>query len=199
MVRVNEVVRLTPDQGLLDIKRDLGLDEVLMVTIGTTQRWIPVGSLYGWLHLLIRIGDVCIIMTGTVPQGGTGRWIGLLTHKGLETYPDQSMTIGMKEVLIGLLFLGLLLLLVHLGGRIGGLILRGFLNPPLLQGLHVILLEHIGVISRSPVHLGLLQLPGERNLIRDLLERFLQLQFLQLLDLIGAFIRPLLLILMFLP
>ena len=137
-------------------------------------------------------------MTGTVPQGGTGRWIGLLTHKGLETYPDQSMTIGMKEVLIGLLFLGLLLL-VHLGGRIGGQNLRGFLNPPLLQGLHVILLEHIGVIPLSPVHLGLLQLPGERNLIRDLLERFLQLQFLQLLDLIGAFIRPLLLILMFLP
>ena len=92
----------------------------------------------------------------------------------------------MWEILIGLLFLGLLFLLVHLEG-----------------------------ISRSPVHLGLLQLelpeqlrlprlilivlPGERSRIRDLLELFLQLQFLQLLDLIGAFILPLLLILMFLP
>ena len=126
MVRVNEVVRLIPDQGLLDIKRDLGLDEVLMVTIGTTQKWIPAGSLNGWLHLLIRIGDVCIIMMLTVPQGGTGIWIGLLT------YPGQCITIGMREVHIGLLFLGLLFLLVHLGGRIGGQDLRGFLNPPLL-------------------------------------------------------------------
>ena len=132
MVRVNEVVRLIPDQGLLDIKRDLGLDEVLMVTIGTTQKWIPAGSLNGWLHLLIRIGDVCIIMMLTVPQGGTGIWIGLLTHRGLETYPGQCITIGMREVHIGLLFLGLLFLLVHLGGRIGGQDLRGFLNPPLL-------------------------------------------------------------------
>ena len=181
------MVRLTPDQGLLGIYMNLGLDEVLMVTIGTTQKWIPAGSLNGWLHLLIRIGDVFMIMTMlTVPQGGTGIGIGLLTHRGLETYPGQCITIGMWEVHIGLLFLGLLFLLVHLGG-----------------------------ISRSPVHLGLLQLelpeqlrlprlilivlPGERSRIRDLLELFLQLQFLQLLDLIGAFILPLLLILMFLP
>ena len=131
VVRVNEVVRFTPDQGLLGIYLSPGLDEVLMVTIGITQKWIPACSLNGWLLLLIRIGDAFMIMLMlTVHRGGIG--IGFLTHRGLETYPGLCPTIGMLEVHFGLLFLGLLFLLVHLGGRMGGQDLHGFLNPPLL-------------------------------------------------------------------
>ena len=41
----------------------------------------------------------------------------------------------------------------------GGQDLLGFPNPPLLNGLHLlVLLEHLGVICFSPVNLGLLQL-----------------------------------------